>query len=83
MNRPEWRWDFSGPDGTAPARPVSPAFTARFDAEEWLGDNWRDLAGHGVANAILRRGDEPVGAPVPLVGTGIPSEPAAPGPDAP
>ena len=80
MSRPEWRWAFADPAGSALDRPVSPAFTARFDAEEWLGDTWRDLARRGVASAALWCGEDPVGIPVPLVGTGIPSEP---GPEAP
>lgn len=83
MSRPEWRWAFADAAGTVLERPVSPAFTARFDAEEWLGDSWRDLAGRGVATAALWRGDDAVGIPVPLVGTGIPSEPGEPGPEAP
>lgn len=80
MTRPEWRWAFADPAGTVLDRPVSPAFTARFEAEEWLGDSWRDLARRGVATATLRQGSEPVGIPVPLVGTGIPSEPDEPAP---
>ena len=79
MSRPEWVWEFAGP-GEAP---VSPAFTSRFDAEEWLGENWRHLAARGIEIARVLRSGEPVGTPVALVGTGIPGAPGETGADGP
>lgn len=72
--KPDWGWDFGGAVVPSTA-PVSPAFTTRFDAEEWLGENWRSLAARGVATARLRRAGEAVGPAIPLVGSGIPDRP--------
>ncbi|PFG32897.1 hypothetical protein [Sanguibacter antarcticus] len=53
MIRPQWVWEMLGPEGTPLTAPVSPVFTNRFDAEQWLGGLWRDLAGDGVRTAHL------------------------------
>ena len=45
---------------------MSPVFTSRFDAEQWLGEHWRGLAQDRVATAGLLRGEEPLGRPVAL-----------------
>ncbi len=52
--RPQWQWDLTGPDGAALDRPLSPVFSTRFDAEEWLGAQWRTLRDQGVGGALLR-----------------------------
>lgn len=52
--RPQWEWQLAGPDGTVLDRPLSPAFTTRYDAEEWLGAQWRTLRDQGVASVVLR-----------------------------
>lgn len=67
MNRVQWEWNFLDGDERPLDRPLSPAFTNRFDAETWLGEQWRHLAGQGVASARLTEEGRPVGAPVPLV----------------
>lgn len=64
--RPAWDWDLLGAHENVLDRPVSPAFTSRFDAEAWLGEAWRQLATQGVVAARLAHFGEPVGAPVPL-----------------
>lgn len=59
-----WVWQFedvtpTNPRGTGtPAhQPVSPAFTTQYDAEKWLGANWRELAATGVGTAkLMHRG---------------------------
>ncbi len=51
--RPQWVWQFDGPDGAALDRPVSPLFTTQYDAEQWLGEHWRTLAAQGVHAARL------------------------------
>ncbi len=56
MIRPQWEWAFDDGDGVALDRPVSPAFANQYDAEEWIGEVWRDLAGQGVRSARLLNG---------------------------
>ncbi|WP_268531659.1 hypothetical protein ACT17Q_06955 [Cellulomonas sp. CW35] len=63
--RPQWEWQLSGSSGPLD-RPVSPVFGNRYDAEQWLGEHWRTLAGQGVTVASLRQEDRPVGPPIPL-----------------
>ncbi|WP_454050362.1 hypothetical protein [Cellulomonas sp. Marseille-Q8402] len=52
--RPQWAWELTGESGTVLDRPVSPVFTTRFDAEEWLGLQWRALRDQGVRSLVLR-----------------------------
>lgn len=61
--QPHWAWEFVAADGTVLDRPVSPVFTTRYDAEEWLGAQWRALRDQGVRTAALRHDGAPV-APV-------------------
>ncbi|MCL2454274.1 MAG: hypothetical protein FWD18_03065 [Micrococcales bacterium] len=70
--RPRWEWALLGVDGE-PAERVGPAFTARFDAEQWIGEHWRDLAAQGVRQARLLHEGAPVGASLDLA---RPSAPA-------
>lgn len=69
VSRQQWEWQLLGADEVVLEEPVSPAFTGRFDAESWLGEQWRHLAGQGVAAAQLVQGGRPVAAPVPLRST--------------
>lgn len=66
MSRAQWRWEFLDRGDRVRDRPVSPVFTSRFDAEQWLGEHWRQLAAEHLAQARLLGGDEPVGPPVLL-----------------
>jgi hypothetical protein len=66
MSGPQWTWQFVTADENALDRPLSPAFTSRFDAEAWLGEHWRAVAADGVAAARLLHQGSPVAAPVPL-----------------
>jgi hypothetical protein len=50
---PQWAWEFAGAVGVLD-RPLSPVFTTRYDAEEWLGAQWRVLRDQGVRTAVLR-----------------------------
>ena len=52
--RPRWQWSLTAEDGTVLDRPGSPVFLARFEAEQWLGEHWRALAGQGVRRALLQ-----------------------------
>lgn len=65
--RPAWDWDLLDAQDHVLDRPVSPAFTSRFDAEAWLGETWRHLAAQGVAAARLAHHGEPAAPPLPLV----------------
>lgn len=51
--RPQWEWQFTDDEGAVRDRPLSPAFTTRYDAEEWLGAQWRAFAEQGVRTAQL------------------------------
>lgn len=55
-----WVWQFEWTHPVAePAAEQhrSPAFTVQYDAELWLGANWRDLAAAGVTKAkLMNRG---------------------------
>lgn len=52
--RPRWQWRLVGVTGEPVDRPGSPVFLARFEAEQWLGEHWRALAGQGVRTAVLQ-----------------------------
>ncbi|GIG40005.1 hypothetical protein [Cellulomonas phragmiteti] len=56
--RPRWRWRLVAADGADVERPGSPVFLARFEAEQWLGEHWRALAGQGVRRAVLQNDSE-------------------------
>lgn len=66
MSRPVWTWQMLGAGDVELDRPLSPTFTNRFDAEAWLGEHWRHLAGQGVAHAQLLQQGSPAAAPLPL-----------------
>lgn len=66
MTGPQWGWEFLDADDAVLDRPVSPAFTSRFDAEAWVGEHWRELAAAGVAAARLLHQGAAFDAPVPL-----------------
>lgn len=53
MTTPQWAWTFQDADGQPVATPVSPVFTNQFDAEQWLGQGWRELATTGISAAVL------------------------------
>lgn len=58
--RGRWRWRMDGADGAEVVRPTSPVFLTRFDAEQWLGEHWRVIAGQGVRHVVLQHGDDDV-----------------------
>ena len=53
MIRPQWEWALDDADGRRLSTPVTPVFTAQYDAEQWLGEHWRELAAAGAAQASL------------------------------
>lgn len=66
VSRVQWTWRMLGASDEVLDRPISPAFTSRYDAEAWIGEHWRRLAGEGVAAAILLHDDHAVAPPLPL-----------------
>ncbi|UZN01688.1 hypothetical protein [Cellulomonas sp. S1-8] len=65
--RPRWQWRLVDADDATVDRPGSPVFLARFEAEQWLGEHWRALAGQGVRRAVLQNdgADLPYGVDLP------------------
>ncbi|MEN0129661.1 MAG: hypothetical protein AAGC49_09495 [Brevundimonas sp.] len=59
--RPQWEWQLDGGDS-----PTSPVFTTQYDAEQWVGENWRSLAARGVTRATLLHQGEPASSPLDL-----------------
>ncbi|MCA5895018.1 hypothetical protein LEP48_16940 [Isoptericola sp. NEAU-Y5] len=49
MIRPRWEWSLVDAEGQAAPAAPSPVFTTQYDAEQWLGEQWRELAATGVA----------------------------------
>jgi hypothetical protein len=66
MSGADWDWLFLDAADGVLDHPVSPAFTSRFDAEEWIGENWHHLAEQGVAAVRLVHLGEPVIPALPL-----------------
>lgn len=74
----DWRWRFLDSDGRELNRahiglvsktedgPPRETFATQADAETWIGEVWRDLAGHGVAAVELWRGDSLIYGPMSL-----------------
>lgn len=61
-----WTWRLESADGQALDDPASPAHPNQSDAESWLGEQWRELADAGVAQASLYDGERKVYGPMPL-----------------
>ncbi|WP_277213120.1 hypothetical protein [Isoptericola croceus] len=53
MIRPRWEWALEDDTGRRLEPSLSPVFTAQYDAEQWLGEHWRQLAGSGAVVATL------------------------------
>jgi len=61
-----WVWRLETADGTALTAPNSPPHPSQSDAESWLGEDWRELAAHGVAQVTLYEDSVLVYGPMPL-----------------
>lgn len=58
-----WTWQYHPADaGGEPAG----SFGSQSDAENWIGENWRQLAAAGVRSVTLLRDGEPASAPMSL-----------------
>lgn len=61
-----WKWRLEAADGTEVPALTSPVHPNQSDAESWLGEQWRELADAGVAQATLFDGERKVYGPMPL-----------------
>lgn len=66
MIPPQWLWEFRDPTGAVRPEPASPVFTNQYDAEQWLGQTWRELAAAGVDSAVVLHAGTPAAPPVRL-----------------
>lgn len=64
----DWRWVYQDGRGRRlpPEQQASPVFSARADAESWVGESWRELVAAGVDSALLLRDEQVVGPAVSL-----------------
>ena len=51
-----WSWRYEGENGQKQAG-GSESFPSQSDAESWLGQSWKELAGAGVVTVILLEDD--------------------------
>lgn len=64
-----WTWrleNAAGAKTSAAGAPGPGAHASQSDAENWLGEHWRELADAGVAQVRLFDGDTEVYGPMPL-----------------
>jgi hypothetical protein len=61
-----WRWRLEAEDGSELGEPASPPHANQSDAESWLGEQWRELAGAGVSQVSLFDGDDKIYGPMAL-----------------
>jgi hypothetical protein len=61
-----WKWRLEATDGTEVSGLTSPVHPNQSDAESWLGEQWRELAESGVAQATLFDGERKVYGPMSL-----------------
>ncbi|GAA2627378.1 hypothetical protein [Paractinoplanes durhamensis] len=51
-----WSWRYESVDGQAVTGPAE-TFSSQSDAESWIGQEWQELAGSGVAQVVLVEDD--------------------------
>jgi uncharacterized protein (DUF2237 family) len=53
-----WSWRYQDAEGTQlPAPENDETFSAKGDAESWLGETWRELLDSGIAKVVLVEDD--------------------------
>ncbi len=64
----EWTWTYFAVDATVMTGEalVSAGFPSQSDAESWLGEQWRELAGAGVDAVTLTHEGDVVYGPMSL-----------------
>jgi hypothetical protein len=58
-----WTWQYEPAE--TEAEPAG-SFSSQSDAENWIGECWRELAAYGVTGVTLLRDDKRVYGPMPL-----------------
>lgn len=66
MITPQWLWEFRDAAGAVLPEPTSPVFTNQYDAEQWLGQAWHELAAAGVASSVVLHAGAPAAPAVAL-----------------
>lgn len=64
-----WTWryeDASGAVVSPPGAPTAQPFASQSDAENWVGENWRDLLSAGVHQVTLLEGERTAYGPMGL-----------------
>ena len=61
-----WTWRLEGEDGEPIDTVRSPEHASQSDAENWLGESWRELADAGIASVTLFDEGTVVYGPMPL-----------------
>jgi|KBSSwiStaDraftv2_1062776.scaffolds.fasta_scaffold00835_4 hypothetical protein len=61
-----WTWRFEGADGSTLDKPTSPSHPSQSDAENWIGEQWRELSADGVAQVTLFEDERQVYGPMAL-----------------
>lgn len=63
-----WRWTYEDETGAPVSgdQLVTAGFPTQSDAESWLGEQWRELAEHGVSAVTLHEGETVVYGPMSL-----------------
>ncbi len=61
-----WTWRLEAADGSLVSAPVAPAQPNQSDAESWIGEQWRELADAGVAQATLLEDGREIYGPMAL-----------------
>jgi hypothetical protein len=61
-----WTWRLQAADGTPVSGEAAPVHQSQADAESWLGEQWRELRGVGVAQVTLLDGGTEVYGPMSL-----------------
>ena len=64
----DWTWQYLDAEGTpmTGADLTSRGFPTQGDAENWIGESWRDLLDAGVESVTLLEGDTVVYGPMSL-----------------
>lgn len=53
MIRPRWEWVLHDDGDRRLDASLSPVFTTQYDAEQWIGEHWRQLVAAGAVIATL------------------------------
>lgn len=68
----DWTWQYLDAEGTPMTAegPTAKGFPTQGDAENWIGESWRDLLDAGVESVTLLEGERVVYGPMSLHAAG-------------